>query len=81
MAITLSQLKRLASGDFDVHDYVEINVGGTGPNQADFETLDTPHVVIRDLAAALIKPADARDEYPLSQLSRIDFDDAEKGGA
>jgi septal ring factor EnvC (AmiA/AmiB activator) len=51
--MTAEQMARLASGDFDCHDYVEINVGGTGPNQADFETLDTPGCVIRELATKL----------------------------
>jgi len=47
------QMARLVAGDFDCHDYVEINVGGTGPNEADFETLDTPVCVIRELATEL----------------------------
>lgn len=52
--MTPEQMARLVAGDFDCHDYVEINVGGTGPNEADFETLDTPGVVIRGLATELI---------------------------
>ncbi len=51
--MTPRQIARLAAGDFDCHDYVEINIGGEGPNQADFMTLDTPHVVIRELAQSL----------------------------
>jgi chromosome segregation ATPase len=51
--MTPEQMARLVAGDFDCHDYVEINVGGTGPNEADFETLDTPGVVIRELATKI----------------------------
>jgi len=51
--MTPEQMARLVAGDFDCHDYVEINVGGTGPNEADFETLDTPGCVIRELATTI----------------------------
>ena len=57
-------MARLVAGDFDCHDYVEINVGGTGPNQADFETLDTPHVVIRELATTIATLRAWMAEYP-----------------
>jgi hypothetical protein len=53
--MTAEQMALLAAGQFEVHDYVDINYGGNLPNghDADYRTYETPHYTIRELATAL----------------------------
>lgn len=53
--MTPEQMARLADGNFEVHDYVDINYGGNLPNghDADYRTYETPYYTIRELATML----------------------------